>query len=272
MKKTKFWSFVAVAAMSILTLSSFKGQEVSVSESQNLTSSDTISSDDFPEKEMALAEWLGRNITYPIKCQKEKIQGPVIVNFTLKKNGKISKVETIYSQHPALEEEALRVVKSMAQREDVMNIGIPVGVPYELPIWFEIPRQNPQTPYQVNRPAHFSIMPADTTSVSSDKAIVSYDENASFRGGETALMDWLSSNLQYPPKCQEQGVQGQVIVSYVVEKDGSLTDLQVVWSKVPELTEEALRVMKLMPKWVPAKHNGKPVRSRFNLPIRFRLG
>lgn len=105
-----------------------------------------------------------------------------------------------------------------------------------------------------------------------DKIYDIVEENAGFPGGEEALMDWLNKNLKYPSKCQEQGVQGQVVVGFVVEKDGRITDIKIVRSPDPDLSKEAERVVKEMPKWKPGKQGNKPVRSRFNLPIRFRLG
>lgn len=96
-------------------------------------------------------------------------------------------------------------------------------------------------------------------------------ENAEFPGGAMALSDWLSKNMKYPEECRKQGIQGRVVISFVVNKDGSIVDLETVRSPHPALAEEGLRVVKSMPKWKPAKEGGKVVRSRFNVPIMFRL-
>jgi len=97
------------------------------------------------------------------------------------------------------------------------------------------------------------------------------EENASFPGGEDACFKWLQKNIKYPTICLEQGVQGRVMVAFVVNKDGSIVDVKVVRSPDEHLSEEALRVVKLMPKWKPARQGNKTVRSRFNLPVMFRL-
>lgn len=96
-------------------------------------------------------------------------------------------------------------------------------------------------------------------------------ENAEFPGGDVALSDWMRKNMKYPEECRKQGIQGRVVISFVVNKDGSIVDLETVRSPHPALAEEGLRVVKSMPKWKPAKENGKVVRSRFNVPIMFRL-
>ena len=82
---------------------------------------------------------------------------------------------------------------------------------------------------------------------------------------------WLSEHIKYPSICQEQGVQGRVIVNFVVNKDGSIVDVKTVRSPDPNLTKEAERVVKMMPKWKPARQGNKTVRSRFTLPVMFRL-
>ena len=96
-------------------------------------------------------------------------------------------------------------------------------------------------------------------------------ENAEFPGGDVALSDWMRKNMKYPEECRKQGIQGRVVIKFVVNKDGSIVDLETVRSLHPALAEEGLRVVKSMPKWKPAKENGKVVRSRFNIPIMFRL-
>lgn len=97
------------------------------------------------------------------------------------------------------------------------------------------------------------------------------EEMPSFPGGPAALMKYLADNIKYPVVAQENGVQGRVVVSFVVEKDGSITDVKVVRSVDPSLDREATRVVKSMPKWNPGKQNGSAVRVKYNVPVSFRL-
>ena len=97
------------------------------------------------------------------------------------------------------------------------------------------------------------------------------EENAQFPGGDEACFKWLQEHLKYPSICQEQGVQGRVTVQFVVNKDGTIVDVKTMRSPDPNLTKEAERVVKLMPKWKPARQGNRTVRSRFNLPVLFRL-
>lgn len=96
-------------------------------------------------------------------------------------------------------------------------------------------------------------------------------ENAEFPGGNMAASNWISKNMKYPEECRKQGIEGRVVIKFVVNKDGSIVDAEAVKSPHPALAEEGLRVVKSMPKWKPAKEGGKVVRSRFNIPIVFKL-
>ena len=97
------------------------------------------------------------------------------------------------------------------------------------------------------------------------------EEMPSFPGGNGALMSYLSSNVKYPVVAQENGVQGRVIVSFVVERDGSISDVKVARSVDPSLDREAQRVVKSMPRWTPGKQNGQTVRVKYTVPVVFRL-
>ena len=97
------------------------------------------------------------------------------------------------------------------------------------------------------------------------------EEMPSFPGGNGALMSYLNSNVKYPVVAQENGVQGRVIISFVVERDGSISDVKVARSVDPSLDREAQRVVKSMPKWTPGKQNGQTVRVKYTVPVVFRL-
>ena len=97
------------------------------------------------------------------------------------------------------------------------------------------------------------------------------EQMPSFPGGPSALMEWLSNNVKYPVVALENGVQGRVVVSFVVERDGSITDVKVVRGVDPSLDKEASRVVRAMPRWIPGKQNGSAVRVKYNVPVAFRL-
>lgn len=97
------------------------------------------------------------------------------------------------------------------------------------------------------------------------------DKWPDFPGGQKKLFKWLSANIKYPKEAQANKEQGRVIVRFVIDKDGKVTDAKVVRSISPSLNKEALRLIEAMPRWKPGEKAGQPVAVRFTLPITFRL-
>lgn len=99
----------------------------------------------------------------------------------------------------------------------------------------------------------------------------SVEQMPEFPGGQAALMSWLANHIKYPAMAQENGVQGRVVVQFVVKTDGSIGDVKVVRSKDPDLDKEAVRVVKTFPNFTPGKMNGQPVNVWYTLPVSFKL-
>ena len=97
------------------------------------------------------------------------------------------------------------------------------------------------------------------------------EENPTFPGGDEARIQFLTSNMKYPTMARESGIQGKVYVTFVVEKDGRVTDVKILRGIGGGCDEEAVRVVKAMPRWNPGKQRGKSVRVQFTLPIQFTL-
>ena len=97
------------------------------------------------------------------------------------------------------------------------------------------------------------------------------EQMPSFPGGDAELMKFLSTHIKYPVVAEENGIQGRVIATFVVERDGSISDVKVIKSVDPSLDKEAIRVLKSMPKWIPGKQNGSAVRVKYTVPVTFKL-
>ena len=97
------------------------------------------------------------------------------------------------------------------------------------------------------------------------------EEQPSFPGGPAAMMQWLKDNIKYPVVAAENGIEGRVIVQFVVSKTGSISDVRVARGVDPSLDREAIRVVSSMPKWTPGKQNGTTVNVRYTLPVTFKL-
>ena len=109
-------------------------------------------------------------------------------------------------------------------------------------------------------------IPADTNDI-----YMVVEDPPEFPGGLQALSDYLRDNIKYPEACRKDSIQGRVIISFVVEKDGSISSAEVIKSVQEQLDTEALRVIRAMPKWKPGKQRGKTVRVEYAIPVKYRL-
>lgn len=245
-------------------------EKVSITFTEEIQATPTIDQDDpvfqvveqmpeFPGGMGECLKWLQANIKYPKEAKEKGEQGRVIVQFIVEKDGSITDVKVVRSVSPILDAEALRVISSMPKWKPGMQRGKTVRVKYTIPIMFnEKGEVDPRT----SRP----IPEADGYGIYN---IV--DEMPEFPGGMGELMKHISSNINYPAEAHNKGEQGRVIVQFVVEKDGRLTNAKVVRSISPTLDAEAVRLVGTMPAWTPGKVKGEAVRCRFTVPVMFRL-
>jgi periplasmic protein TonB len=119
--------------------------------------------------------------------------------------------------------------------------------------------------------ADFTPVIADEEEIEEMEIFTVVESMPEFPGGDAARMKFLQDNIKYPQLARESGIQGTVFVTFVVEVDGSVTDVRVLRGIGGGCDEEAVRVIKQMPSWVPGRQRGQPVRVQFNMPIRFTL-
>jgi protein TonB len=112
---------------------------------------------------------------------------------------------------------------------------------------------------------------AQSKKTSNDKVFEKVEDMPEFPGGEQAMMDFVGKNVQYPKEAMEKEISGRVLVGFIVEKDGSVNEVKIVRGIGGGCDEEAVRVVKAMPKWKPGKEKGKPVRVSYMMPIFFNV-
>ena len=117
----------------------------------------------------------------------------------------------------------------------------------------------------------FSFMTSTAQTKKNDMVFDVVEVMPQFPGGQIAMLQYIMKNIKYPEQAMKEGIQGRVAVSFIVEKDGSISNVRPVHSVHSLLNKEAVRVVESMPKWTPGKQNGKPVRVRFNVPVMFKL-
>ena len=117
----------------------------------------------------------------------------------------------------------------------------------------------------------FSFMTSTAQTKKNDMVFDVVEVMPQYPGGPIAMLKYLMENIKYPEQAMKEGIQGRVTVRFIVEKDGSISDVKPILSVHPLLNKEAVRVVESMPKWSPGKQHGKPVRVRFNVPVMFKL-
>lgn len=217
-----------------------------------------------------LMSYLSKNIKYPEAAIKKNIQGRVIIQFIVRKDGKVSNPEVIRSVSPELDAEALRVVSAMPNWAPGRQKGKLVSVRYTVPIMFGIPGNKATKPTDsskttINEPQSQQKKPGDNT------VFEVVEQMPTFPGGNQVMMEYIAKNMKYPSAAIKSGTQGRVILSMVIDKEGNVTQPRVVKSVSPELDAEAIRLIKTMPRWIPAKQRGIPVNVKYTLPIMFMM-
>jgi TonB family protein len=215
--------------------------------------------------EEAMMKYVAENIKYPQAAKDKNISGRVFVGFVIEKDGSVSNVKVVRGIGGGCDEEAARVIKEMPKWKPGMQKGKPVRVNYMMPIFFKLDDGQPAKSVKKEKASNPDMTP-DKNGV---YQIV--EEMPQYPGGENALMDYVSKNVVYPKEAQEKGISGRVFVSFIVEKDGSVSNVDVKRGIGGGCDDEAVRVIKAMPKWKPGKMKGKPVRVSYMMPITFRL-
>ena len=216
---------------------------------------------EFPGGMAECMKWLGQNIKYPAEAIEKGIQGRVIVQMIVERDGTITNANVVRGVDPLLDKEALRVVNLSPKWKPGMQRGQAVRVKYTLPVMFRLGEASDNKEADTQQEAK----------IDENGIHQVCEEMPEFPGGMQECMKWLGKNIKYPTTAQEKGIQGRVIVQFVVERDGSITEPKVVRGVDPDLDKEALRVISIMPNWKPGMQKGKAVRVKYTLPVAYRL-
>ena len=229
--------------------------------------------EEMPEFTGGMAEcmkFLSKNIKYPTIAQENGVQGRVIVQFVVTKEGDITEAKVVRGVDPYLDAEALRVINSMPKWKPGKQNGEAVNVKYTIPVTFKL--SSPDGEVKEVKDKDGKTIGAGTQAKVDENGIhMVCEEMPEFPGGMRECMNFLGKNVKYPETAQKNGVQGRVIVQFVVNRDGSIAEPKVVRGVDPELDAEALRVISIMPKWKPGKQKGEAVRVKYTIPVMFRL-
>lgn len=213
-----------------------------------------------------LNKYLSDNIHYPEAALKNKHEGKVNVEFVVNSDGTVSDAKVLRSISPELDAEAIRVVMAMPKWKPGRQNGQLVNVLYVLPINFTITQPYKSVEYTSDGTEKPGIEAQPATSGN----VFRYVEQMPEFPGD--INKFIAQNIRYPKEDIENQTEGRVFTQFVVNEDGSLSDIHIVRSVSPTIDAEAIRMVQAMPKWKPGKHNGQPVKTYYNLPLSFKLG
>lgn len=203
----------------------------------------------------AFRMWVQQQVKYPAEALAKGIDGRVILSFIVERDGSVSTVEPLEYPDESLWEAARRVVATSPKWKPGEQRGEKVRVKYTLPVDFRPGTKKPAAPKAANP---------------GEEPLLRVEAMPLFEGGGLDnFRQWVMEHVKYPVEALENNLYGMVVVSFVIEKDGSISTLRTLQSPGKPLTDEVLRVIRSSPKWTPGTQQGKAVRVRHTLPVSF---
>ena len=211
-------------------------------------------------------KWVKEHVTYPPSAIENGANVRVMLSFVIDVDGSVQEVSVLRGVDPALDKEAIRVVSSSPKWIPGIHNGQTVKVRYNFPVIFQIDNAplSPSAPSQV--------LPQTKKVDDGTFAFEMVEQKPKFQGGdENDFNQWVKENITYPLYAKENNIMGRVMLSFVIDTDGTVRDVIVLRSQDPVLDKEAVRVLSSSPKWTPGYDNGIPVKVRYNFPVVFQL-
>lgn len=212
--------------------------------------------------------FLKENLRYPAEAKANKLEGKVFLSFVVEKDGSLMDIKVDRKLGLGTDEEAVRVLKESPKWQPGIQNGNVVRVKYNIPINFNLGTSPANGANQPTLQLSFVASPTQEDKVYD---FTSLDQAPSFPGGIAQFYAFLARTVKYPEEAQTKNVQGKVYASFVIEKNGELSDIKIDKGLGSGLDEEAIRVLKLSPHWIPGNKDKTVVRVKYHIPIKFSL-
>jgi TonB family protein len=220
----------------------------------------------FPHGDSSFVNFVQQTIIYPDNALALGLEGTVYVSFVVEKNGSLSNVNVRRSVHSLLDKEALRVVNLSPYWLPGTISGQPVRVQLIVPVRFKIPPLKGTEQNATDTSVNVNLSSFTDTTI-----YTTADSMPAYPGGEKAWKQYLNDSMRYPQMEKEFDIDGKVLVSFIVEKDGRVNHVLILKSVSTGLDKEALRIVRASKPWKPGMVNGQPVRVSMTTEINFRL-
>lgn len=218
--------------------------------------------------------FISNTLRYPPEAVERDIQGLVVYTFVVEKDGTLSNFKIIHRADPLLDAEALRILQLMPPWRPARHHGEIVRAESYVPMYFKLNRQARRAPVRT-QPSESATARAyaktDREIIEQNEILTIVDQMPSYVYGEEGLAEFIAHNIRYPKEARQQGIEGRILCSFIVSRDGSISNIEVVKGLHPQLDNEAIRVLGLMPRWIPGENGGEKVNVKCLLPIDFTI-
>lgn len=215
-----------------------------------------------------LLDYIGKNTKYPEAAKLNNIQGRVIIRFCVTKEGGVNRISVLRGVNAELDAEAIRVVSTLPTFKPGKQGGKPVDVWYMVPITFTLSKSSEALSLLPSLPPP----PPPPPAPGNEDVFIQVEEMPVFKDGDAGLLKFICDSTKYPKEAKTNNISGKVIVKFIVEKDGSVSNAEILRGVNPSLDAESVRVVSSLPKFdKPGKQGGKAVRVNYMIPITFTL-
>jgi TonB family protein len=220
--------------------------------------------------------FISKTLRYPPDAVARDAQGLVVYTFVVEKDGTLSNFNIIHRADSLLNEEALRILQNMPPWRPARHKGEIVRSTSYVPMYFKL-NKNARVASSGRSGASSGSATAkayaktDPDILENNDIYTIVDKMPQYATGETGLAKFISHNIRYPREALQEGIEGRILCSFIVAADGSVSNIEVVKGLNPSLDNEAIRVLGLMPKWIPGENEGEKVNVKCLLPIDFTI-
>lgn len=220
--------------------------------------------------------FIANTLSYPSDAAARNAQGLVVYTFVVEKDGTLSNFNIIHRADSLLNKEALRILQNMPPWRAARHKGEIVRAETYVPMYFKLNKNAPATSRRTSgSPSSSATARAyaktDTGIIENSDIYTIVDQMPQYETGEQGLGKFISHNIRYPREALQKGIEGRILCSFIVAAEGSVSNIEVVEGLDSLLNNEAIRVLGLMPKWIPGENEGEKVHVKCLLPIDFTI-
>lgn len=243
----------------------------------------------YPGGRGAMMRFISSQLKYPRKCVENNEQGLVVYNFVVETDGTLSSFELMHRADSLLNKEALRIIKRMPVWRPAKYKGKFVRARQYVPMYFRLKKRKSErraiarhensqavlsgssSPKNIYKPQTPTQNMLKKEQPKSREVYSIVDQMPQFPSGEKGLREFIGKFMRYPVDAHQAGIEGRILCAFVVDKEGAVSDVEILQPLYPSLDDEAMRILSIMPRWKAGANNGKRVNVKCILPIHFSI-